>query len=585
MSLISELKRRRVFRVAALYGVTAWVITEVSATVLPLLGLPERLVTIIVVLLIVGFPVTLILAWIFDLGPDGIERTLPGESVTPEIQITNRLMLFVATAIATTLLGTFFIWRLNTDDPPVRDSIAVLPFTNMAGQADSDFFSDGISEELLNLLANVPGLKVAARTSSFAFKNQDIDIRSIARELGVATVLEGSVRWSEDASQVRITAQLIDADTGYHLWSQTYDRKLEDIFAVQDEIANAIVSNLQLQFATVSDPQTLSMSTPPTQNVEAYTLYLKGRALWNQRGEDALRKSVELFEAALVLDPLFARAHSNLAAAYVLLPAYADLSQEEYFAKASESALAALALDERLAEAHAVLAHISNQRWQWNDAETSFYFATSLDPDDPTAHHWYSIHLGMVGRFQEALKEAETAARLDPNSAVIQANLAMMLQMMGRSEQATAAAKRAGDLGLTDGADGLLAEFAIRQGELESALSLLRRSAEADTERMATVQEIITALENPDPSREFADSGQAFTSAVFRGELDLAYDLAERMSEDRSLPVQNLWYPSMGSFREDSRFASLMQKTGLTDYWRRYGWAEFCGENPATDCG
>ncbi len=523
MSLISELKRRRVFRVAGAYGVTAWVITEVSSTVLPALQLPENLITIIVVLLIVGFPITIILAWIFDIGPQGVERTTAPVDDPHHTNLTSRLMLFGVIAFATLLLGTFFIWRLSSDQPPVRDSIAVLPFANLAGTSDSDYFSDGISEELLNLLVQVPGLRVAARTSSFAYKNQDVDIRTIARQLGVATVLEGSVRWSKDAKQVRITAQLIDAESGYHLWSETYDRELEDIFAVQDEIASAIVANLQLQLKSGVEPQTVSEAAPPTQNVEAYTLYLQGRALWNQRGKDALNRSVELFEEALRLDPKFARASSNLAAAYVLLPSYTGVSQDEFFAKASEAALAALAIDEHLAESHAVLAQISGQRWQWKDAETSYYFATSLDQDDPTAHHWYSIHLSSVGRLEAALKEAEIAARLDPGSGVIQANLAVMLDLAGRDEEAIRAAENAGLLGYAKGTASLLATFAINKRDLVTGLEYMRQSPDADPEMLVILQSAISGSDNPTTTlQSHKDDAQAFIVAVYRGVHDRA---------------------------------------------------------------
>ncbi|MCZ6852962.1 MAG: adenylyl cyclase, partial [Gammaproteobacteria bacterium] len=312
MALLTELKRRRVFRVAGVYGVTAWIITEVSATVLPALNLPEELITIIVVLLIAGFPIALVLAWIFDINPDGIHRTQSTPEVTAAVHSTKgRLASIGLIVLATSVLASLFFWRFSDSEQIPLDSIAVLPFVNLGSDDNSDYFSDGVSEELLNLLTKVPGLKVAARTSSFAYKNQGIDIRDIAAQLGVATVLEGSVRWSDDREEVRITAQLIDASSGYHLWSETYDRKLEDIFAVQDEIARSIVTNLQIQLTGV---EAFSITAPPTRDAAAYTLYLRGRALWKQRGLEAIEESVELFQAALARDPGFSRAYSNLAA-------------------------------------------------------------------------------------------------------------------------------------------------------------------------------------------------------------------------------------------------------------------------------
>ena len=527
MALMTELKRRRVFRVAGLYGVTAWIVTEVSATVIPALYLPEELVTIIVVLLITGFPIALVLAWIFDINPEGIHRTQNTPEVTAAVHSTKgRLASIGLIVLATGLLASLFFWRFGGGEQAQLDSIAVLPFVNLSNDA-SDYFSDGISEELLNLLTKVPGLKVAARTSSFAFKNQGTDIRDIAAQLGVATVLEGSVRWSANSEQVRITAQLIDASSGYHLWSGTYDRKLEDIFAVQDEIARAIVTNLQIQLTGV---EAFSLTAPPTRDAEAYTLYLRGRALWKQRGLDAIEQSVELFQAALARDPGFSRAYSNLAAAYVLIPNYSNEVGDTFFELASEAALTALTIDESIAEAHAVLARISDDRWSWSDAQTGFFFATSLDPSEPTAHHWYSIHLGSVGRYQAALEEARLAADLDKKSAVIQANLSITLHAVGLNEEADAALARAEALGF-----------------------------ETSTDEMMD-----------------ARHGSGFLSSIFEGDLDTAFRLAGELAEQRSLPLNLMWNTELVSFRQDPRFSELMSTIGLTNYWRRYGWADVC---------
>ncbi len=538
MALMTELKRRRVFRVAGVYGVTAWIVTEVSATVLPALNLPEELITIIVVLLIAGFPIALVLAWIFDINPDGIHRT---ES-TPEVAAVvhsakGRLSSIGLIVLATSLFASLFFWRFSDSEQVPLDSIAVLPFVNLGSDTNSDYFSDGVSEELLNLLSKVPGLKVAARTSSFAYKNRGTDIREIAAQLGVATVLEGSVRWSANAEEVRITAQLIDASSGYHLWSETYDRKLEDIFAVQDEIARAIVTNLQIQLTGV---EAFSLTAPPTRDAQAYTLYLRGRALWKQRGLKAIEESVELFQAALARDPGFSRAYSNLAAAYVLIPNYSHEPSEVFFDLASEAAYQALTIDETLAEAHAVLARISDDRWSWSDAQTGFYFATSMDPSEPTAHHWYSLHLSSVGRFEAALEEARLAVDLDRNSAVIQANLSMVLGAVGMDAQA---------------------EQAMAHAEILGFESL------------------------PDGKME-AEVGSEFLTSVAEGDLDSAFRLAKALAPQRGLPLHLLWSDKLAGFRQDPRFSELMGTVGLTNYWRRYGWADGCGSDEGNSiCG
>ena len=237
------------------------------------------------------------------------------------MQFRTRAAFGVAVLIAMAGLGYLLYERGlgRAEASGKHSSIAVLPFTNLSGDASKDYFSDGMSEELLNLLARVPGLQVAARTSAFAFKGRNVDIREVGRELGVETVLEGSVRQSGD--QVRITAQLIDTETGFHLWSETYDRKLQDIFAVQDEIAQAIVDKLKIELAP-KEQQLAQRDKAPTQNVEAYELYLQGRAIWKRRGEDNLRRAIDMYQAALARDPAFARAHAALASAYVVLPGY-----------------------------------------------------------------------------------------------------------------------------------------------------------------------------------------------------------------------------------------------------------------------
>ncbi len=576
MGLLTELSRRRVYRVAAVYGVTAWVVTEVSATVIPALQLPESLITIIVVLLIVGFPVALVLAWIFDIEPGGIRVTESAPEVAQTRSAPGRLAYGALLLLATAMLGGFFYWRvLDTDDVP-RDSIAVLPFVNLSKDASSDYFSDGMAEELLNMLTKVPGLKVAARTSSFAFKGRDTDVREVANQLGVATVLEGSVRWSEDRDQVRITAQLIDAESGYHLWSDTYDRRFEDIFAIQDEIATAIVENLRPQLASgETEPQPMPQVAPPTVDVEAYTLYLRGRALWKKRGGDAIKQSVELFQAALARDPGFARAYSNLAASYVLLPEYADEPREVFYAKASEAALMALTIDERLAEAHAVLAEISWGRWAWSDAETGFYFATSLDPQEPTAHHWYGLHLASVGRLNAALEQAKLAASLDPASAVMQASLALRLDVLGFHDEARSAAEKADALGYSGGLHELLAGFHFQRGDYDGALTEIRQVPDRDPELQA-IENLIESVHAPTTTVDLDDPVMTFAVYAARGDLDAAYALAETLAKQRGMMLDRLWAPAFKEFRSDPRFVPLMKSIGLTDYWRRYGWPDAC---------
>lgn len=576
MGLLTELSRRRVYRVAAVYGVTAWVITEVSATVIPALRLPESLVTIIVVLLIVGFPVAMILAWIFDIEPDGIRITESAPEARQARSAPRVLAYGTLLVLTTALLGGFFYWRVFGGESGPRDSIAVLPFVNLSQDASSDYFSDGMAEELLNLLTRVPGLKVAARTSSFAFKGRDADVREVADRLGVSTVLEGSVRWSEDRERVRITAQLIDAASGYHLWSDTFDRRFQDIFAIQNEIATAIVKNLEPRLKSGGvEGQRVAAAAPPTEDVDAYELYLRGRALWQKRGARAIEQSIELFQSALGRDPGFARAYSNLAASYVLMPEYSDEPRELFYEKASEAALTALAIDAQLAEAHAVLAQISAGRWAWSDAETGFYFATSLDPQEPTAHHWYGLHLATVGRSKAALQQAKLASELDPRSGVMQASLAFKLHRLGYEDEARAAAEKADALGFSEGLHGILGDFHYQRGEYRAALAELGKAKHRDPKLRADVEKLIASTDAP-TSIDIDDAEVALRVRVARGELDAAYALAETLAKQHELDLERVWSPAFKAFRSDPRFVALMKSVGLTDYWRRYGWPDAC---------
>jgi adenylate cyclase len=276
MSLIAELKRRKVFKVGAAYLIVGWLLIQVAATIAPQLNLPEwspRLITFVILL---GFPIAILLAWVLDLTPDGIKL-----DAAP---IGNKRIFVIVAILLALSIGWYWRGRHAQDTLGVdARSVAVLPFINMSGDKDNEYFSDGISEEILNVLARTPELRVAARTSSFSFKGGNKEVPEIAKELNVRMVLEGSVR--KQGERVRITAQLIDASSGYHVWSQTYDRDLKDIFAIQDEIAQAIASELKVKLA---DAVTGATTSPDTADLVAYDLYLKGLALWQARGESNL---------------------------------------------------------------------------------------------------------------------------------------------------------------------------------------------------------------------------------------------------------------------------------------------------------
>jgi len=602
--LLSELSRRRVFRVAGIYGIVAWVMAEVADVVFPALQLPEWTVTFVIALLILGFPIAMVFAWVFDIGPQGIERTEPLAHRAKGIPAFERLAYLLLLAAAMAGLGYLllpgflpgFLPGSGSSGPEAgpRDSIAVLPFANLSQDGADDYFSDGMSEELLNLLARVPGLRVAARTSSFAYKDRNVDIRQVARELGVETVLEGSVRRSGD--RVRITAQLIDAKTGYHMWSNTYDRELADIFAVQDDISAEIVKALQGELSGEESPETVVRAAPPTENVEAYQLYLQARHQWKRRGEGPVRRSIELLDQALALDPEFARAYAGLAAAYVVLPGYSGEEMEPLNEKAAAAARQALARDPNLAEAHAVLAEIDSTAGRWTDAEAGFFFATSMDPNDATSRQWYSLLLRRTGRLEAAMEQARAALELDPTSPVVNSNMAATYMTLGYDEKALSYRQTAVDLGLDVSRTGGEVEMiaAMRAGDLETFRQLLEKGKTEDGPSDAFIDAIIAVsqdqsrwpeLEAVIEAEELPVDGR-FGLNLFLGRPAKALEIALALPEPVAADLSTMWLPEAAAMRRLPGFAQLAERLGLLDYWKQYGWPDDC--RPAADgiqCG
>jgi TolB-like protein len=290
---------------------------------------------------------------------------------------------------------------VNPRSPASGPSVAVLPFTNLSPEPGNEYFSDGMTEELITALGKVAGLRVVARTSAFAFKGRNADVREIGHALNVGTVLEGSVRRA--GHRLRVTAQLINVADGYHLWADEYDRELRDVFQVQDELARAIVGALRVPLQLMALPDS-ALVRVATADPGAHDLYLQGRVFWNQRTPSALQTAARYFERAIARDSTYAEAYAGLAEAYVLLPEYADAPPRETFAKVKAAALRALTLDSTLGQAHAALGYAyMRYDWDWRGAEREFRRAVALTPSYPTAHQWYALYLITVGRSEEAL--------------------------------------------------------------------------------------------------------------------------------------------------------------------------------------
>lgn len=446
MTFFAELKRRHVFKVGVAYIVLAWVILQVTDLFADNLSLPGWAFRLILFLLVIGFPIIIMFAWAYDLTPEGVKRTdaSAGENPTSDAAQTGPE-------------------RIIASVQPARASVAVLPFINMSGDPANEYFSDGLAEELLNVLAKISSLKVAARTSSFHFKGQTGDIADIARRLGVASILEGSVRQSR--SRVRITAQLINAADGYHLWSETYDRELDDIFAVQDEIASSVAAALKVKLLSEEDTQ---LNAGGTSNTRAFQAYLLG-SHYRMRGssdEAALQKAVSAFNEAIELDPGYAQAYAGLAVTWDQLATNSFVGFREGIDNATAAASRAIALAPDLADAHMSLGRVllhyrldqlgarkaittalslnpGNAEVQIEYARISSYFgdveasvaaarrALELDPVSLFAHHFLGHVLYFGRRYDEAIRVFRDVLNLDPQYPRPRYTLGMCLYMKG----------------------------------------------------------------------------------------------------------------------------------------------------------
>jgi TolB-like protein/tetratricopeptide (TPR) repeat protein len=471
--IYEDLRRRKVFRATALYGVIAWFVIQAAEATFDPLNLPQYTHRIVVIAALAGFPIVVILAWLYDLTSRGFIRTPAAVAAVPGRR--ERIVDFVVIGILAALV--VYLWLkpgTPTSSSGGTRSIAVLPFDDFSEGRDQAYFGDGIAEELLNALVGVEGLRVAARTSSFAFRGTEKDVRLIGQQLDVDTVLEGSVRRSGD--RVKITAQLIETKQGYHLWSQVYDRQLTDIFAVQEDISRSIAEELKLR---LSGTASAHLASAPA-NIQAYDLYLLGRHHWRERTPESLEQARELFAEAVRLDPHYAPAFSGLADTYLLLSEsqYGTLSQAEVLQHAEPAIARALELDGGLAEAYASLGLLRWSVGEMSLAQLALRKAVDLNPSYSMAHMWLgSVLVEDDGALLAAQFEYALAYQLDPLQNVIGYNYASMLGQIGQLDEAKRVVNRLAEQSPASPQPYLaLADLAETSGRLDEAIYWVERA-------------------------------------------------------------------------------------------------------------
>jgi TolB-like protein len=568
----SELKRRNVYKVAVAYAVVGWLGIQVASILLPTVHAPEWTLQTIIALLVIGFAFALVIAWAFELTPEGIKRT---EEVEPRAGHTsqNRTWIYIAVIGVVFSVGLFFIGRYtarNSGRPTPSElpakSIAVLPLLNESGDQHDEYFSDGLSEELIAALAQIRELKVIGRSSSFRFKDRKEEPRTIGEKLGVSTLLEGTVR--KQGNKVRIVAELINAADGIALWTQTFDRELKDIFAVQEEIAAAVASSLKM---TLLGSDERPVAHRAIKNTEAHNTYLLGHYYLHRLNLEDYRRAVGQFAEAIRLDPDYALAYAERAEAWTLIGDLTGEGKTEW-PKARQDAERAVAIAPMLAEAHAALGWVRFFA-EWNFAEglSELNRAKELSPGNATANDLLARCIVYVGKPDEAERQARRAVELDPLSASAQNNLARVLYCRNKLEEANAAAHKAVELQPTTASGHRYQVFiAIARGDSETAL----REAQLEPEESYRRFEL-TLAHYARGDRATADAALAELIATgrdklayqiaqvyaVRGETDKAFEWLEISFDTHDTGMLGLLVdPLLRNLRDDPRYQTFVAK-------------------------
>ena len=570
---LAELKRRNVLRVAAFYAAVGWLLVQIATQVLPVFDVHAWAMRVVVVAVILGFPFALVFAWFYELTPEGLKR----ESEVDRAQSTtrdtgrklDRLIIGVLVVAVVALLANQFVPHKDATDIALDKAVAVLPLVNDTGDPDNEYFSDGLSEELISALAQIKDLKVIGRTSSFHFKNSNEDSKVIGIALGVGYLLEGSVRKS--AERARIAVSLVRAADGANVWSQIYDRTLPDIFAVQAQIAQSVADALKVALLGAER----NPDSPPNRNVDAYNAYLQGRYYEQRYSATDLRKAIGYYDAAIRSDPHYALAYAARSKSWWAL---GDITGEDVSGsnrKARADAERAVAEDPNLAEGHAALGQVlASVDWNASGAELEYRRAAELAPASAEPKIGLSSVLADFGRIEEATDLLRQAIQLEPLTATSYFDLARLLTSLGRYDEAVQAARKAVEL--QPGGAGtweMLALVEAKRGNGEAALKAAQQETDPDWRAYAmalaqqargdkaTAQAALDALiagHSDDMSFQIA------TVFAFRGEADETFEWLDRAYEKRDPGVMAIIdNPFTRELRSDPRFAAFCKKVGL----------------------
>ncbi len=572
-NFFGEMRRRNVYKVAVAYLVISWLLIQAASILLPTFEAPAWAMRAFVVFLALGFALAVFIAWAFEMTPQGIKRTedVSPDEVIPQWSKRKFAALIVCVAIVAGALLAFQLLRVprstitsNADSK----SIAVLPFVDLSPAKDQEYFCDGISEEILDTLAKVDGLRVVARTSSFSFKGKNADVSEIAQKLNVHNVLEGSLR--REGNRIRITAQLVDAHNGFHVWSDTFERELQGVFAVQDEITRAIVDALKIKLA-------IAVAPALQQNTEAHDLYLQGLYFSNKSTEEGLRKSLDFFQRSLEKDPNSARTWAGIAKAWLWL-ADAYVKPMDAYPAVKAAALKAVALDDREPEAHIYLSEAKRVLdWDMVGANAELRRALQLDPNSATAHLFLALNFALEGRSAESVAHIRAAEKADPLSPIISNFAGVGYHSLGHLDEAIAEGKRTLELDPNYMYESPVIADAYREkGMYDEAIALFKKAQEmtgrpqprlaityALIGRQSEARQILEELKKI-AATKYLPKEEIAAVYVALGEKEEAFKWLDRACDDHGGALQAIGLrPVFRTLDSDPRFADILRRIGL----------------------